>query len=295
MKIHVQVPATTANLGPGFDCLALTLDLWNEAEIEPAADFRVEIIGEGSVILPKDEKNLVIRAYLRCLESQGFTRPGGLHIHMTNRIPIGSGLGSSAAAVVMGILAANEIHALRLKIGELIQLAAGLEGHADNAAAALLGGLVVLAQGKEIIYHRFEVPSIQAAVLIPDFHFPTREARAALPQISSYEDAVFNLGRVPLVVTALREGDLINLAEAMDDRLHEPYRAKLIPGAPTALLKARQLGAATALSGAGPGIITFLSQKNEYVMSAIQESFEQEKIKTRVFRISTINQGGYAN
>ena len=145
--------------GSGFDCLAIALDLWNEAEIEPAADFRVEVTGEGAAQLPTDEKNLVIRAYLHCLESQGFTRPGGLHIRMTNRIPIGSGLGSSASAVVMGILAANTLHELRLEMGELIRLAAKMEGHADNAAAALLGGLVVLAQDEGIIYLRFENPN----------------------------------------------------------------------------------------------------------------------------------------
>ena len=208
MKLKIGVPATTANLGPGFDCLALTLDLWNEAEIEPAADFRVEVTGEGSAQLPTDENNLVIRAYLRCLESQGLTRPGGLHIRMANRIPIGSGLGSSASAVVMGILAANTLHELRMGMDEMIRLAAAMEGHADNAAAALLGGLVVISQAEEIIYQRFEIPTIQAVILVPDFPFPTREARAALPASINCRDAVFNLGRVPLVVHALSEGDL---------------------------------------------------------------------------------------
>jgi homoserine kinase len=231
MKLKIEVPATTANLGPGFDCLALTLDLWNEAEIEPAADFRVEITGEGTTQLPTDENNLVIRAYLRCLESQGLTRPGGLHIYMTNRIPIGSGLGSSASAVVMGILAANTLHELRMGMDEMIRLAAAMEGHADNAAAALLGGLVVISQAEEVIYQRFEIPMIQVVIIVPDFHFPTREARAALPASINRGDAVFNLGLVPLVVQALRDGDLPLLARVMDDRLHEPYRLKLIPGA----------------------------------------------------------------
>jgi homoserine kinase len=295
MKINIGVPATTANLGPGFDCLALALDLWNEAEIEPAADFRVEVSGEGSATLPTDENNLVILAYLRCLESQGLTRPGGLQIRMANRIPIGSGLGSSASAVVMGILAANTLHELHMEMGEMIRLAAAMEGHADNAAAALLGGLVVLAQAEEIFFKRFEIPTIQAVVLVPDFPFPTHEARAALPASISHGDAVFNLGRVPLVVQSLRDGDLPFLAQVMDDRLHEPYRVKLIPGAADALAVVREKGTAAALSGAGPSIIAFQPQNEENVILTMQKMFYQKTIKTRVFRLSTINRGAWVN
>jgi homoserine kinase len=293
MKLKIGVPATTANLGPGFDCLALALDLWNEAEIEPAADFRVEVTGEGSATLPVDENNLVIQAYLRCLESRGLTRPGGLHIRMANRIPIGSGLGSSASVVVMGILAANTMHELRMGMDEMIRLAAEMEGHADNAAAALLGGLVVISQAEEIIYQRFDIPTIQAVILVPDFPFPTREARAALPAAISYRDAVFNLGRVPLVVNAFCEGDLVKLAGVMDDRLHEPYRLKFIPGAAEALARARDKGLAAALSGAGPSIITFQPQNGENVILAMQKLFYQKNIKTSVYRLSTINRGAW--
>ncbi len=293
MKLCIGVPATTANLGPGFDCLALALDLWNEAEIEPAADFRVEVTGEGSTLLPTDENNLVIRAYLHCLESQGFTRPGGLHIRMANRIPIGSGLGSSASAVVMGILAANTLHELRLGMDEMIRLAAVMEGHADNASAALLGGLVVLAQAEEIIFQRFEIPTIQVVVLVPDFPFPTSEARAALPASINHGDAVFNIGRAVMVVEALRSGDLGLLAKVMEDRIHEPYRLKLIPGAKEAITAARKVGAAASLSGAGPGVIAFVSQNVEGVVLAMQNAFKRTDQTTRIFRLSTTNQGAW--
>jgi len=293
MKLRIGVPATSANLGPGFDCLAVALDLWNEAEIEPAADFRVEVTGEGSAQLPTDEKNLVIRAYLRCLESQGFTRPGGLHIRMTNRIPIGSGLGSSASVVVVGILAANTLHELRLEMGEMIRLAAKMEGHADNAAAALLGGLVVLAQDEGIIYQRFEIPTSKVAVLVPVFHFPTREARAALPATVTYSDAVFNLGRVPLVVRAFLESDQILLARVMHDRLHEPYRLKLIPGAAEALVQARKKGAAAALSGAGPGIIVFSSAEDDELVRSMKDCFQRAGLEVRLLRVSTSPQGAW--
>jgi homoserine kinase len=293
MMLKIGVPATSANLGPGFDCLAVALDLWNEAEIEPAADFRVEVTGEGSAQLPTDENNLVIRAYLQCLESQGFTRPGGLHIRMMNRIPIGSGLGSSASAVVLGILAANTLHELRLEMGEMIRLAARMEGHADNAAAALLGGLVVLAQDEGLIYQRFEIPSGKVVVLVPDFHFPTREARAALPATVTYQDAVFNLGRVPLVVRAFLEGDQKLLARVMQDRLHELYRVKLIPGAAEALIKARSRGAAAALSGAGPGIIVFSPAEDDELVRTMKDCFQRVGLEVRVLGISTSPQGAW--
>ena len=295
MKLKIGVPATTANLGPGFDCLALTLDLWNEAEIEPAADFRVEVSGEGSTGLPTDENNLVIRAYLRCLESQGLTRPGGLHIRMTNRIPIGSGLGSSASAVVMGILAANNLHELRLGMDEMIRLAAAMEGHADNAAAALVGGLVVLTQAEEIIYQRFEIPTIQATVLVPGFVFPTREARAVLPKTANYQDAIFNLGRVPMVVNAFREGDLVLLARVMKDRLHEPYREKLIPGAAQALAEARRNGAAAALSGAGPSVIVFSPAEANGLIESMCNIFQIADLGVRVLLVNTCSQGAWVS
>jgi homoserine kinase len=294
MTLKIGVPATTANLGPGFDCLALTLDLWNEAEIEPAADFRVEVTGEGSTQLPTNETNLVIRAYIRCLESQGLTRPGGLHICMTNRIPIGSGLGSSASAVVMGILAANNLHELRMGMDEMIRLAAAMEGHADNASAAMLGGLVVLAQDEAVIYQRYEIPPIQTVVLVPDFRFSTQEARAALPATISYQDAVFNLGRVPLVVQAIREGDRNLLFRMMQDRLHEPYRVKLIPGAAEALAEARRNGVAAALSGAGPGVIVFFSAEDDALVNSMEGCFIHAGLEVRVLRVATCLQGAWA-
>jgi homoserine kinase len=291
MKLKIGVPATTANLGPGFDCLALALDLWNEAEIEPAADFRVEVTGEGSAQLPGDENNLVVQAYLRCLESQGLTRPGGLHIHMVNRIPIGSGLGSSASAVVMGIMAANTMHELRMEMGEMIHLAAKMEGHADNAAAALLGGLVVISQAEEIIYQRFEIQAIQAVVLVPDFPFPTREARAALPASINHGDAVFNIGRAVMLVEALRSGDLGLLAKVMEDRIHEPYRLKLIPGAKEAITAARKVGVAASLSGAGPSVIAFYASDHQPISAAMQSEFHNAGIQSREFLLSSTNLG----
>ncbi len=294
MKLKIGVPATTANLGPGFDCLALALDLWNEAEIEPAADFRVEVSGEGSATLPTDENNLVIRAYLRCLESQGLTRPGGLHIRMTSRIPIGSGLGSSASAVVMGIMAADSLHGLRMETGEMIRLAAGLEGHADNASAAMLGGMVVTVHTETgWLAQRFDVPTIKTLVVLPAVNLPTRKSRQALPRTIPHEDAVFNIGRAVVVVEAFRSGDLDLLAKVMGDLLHEPYRLKLIPGAELALQEIRKAGYAAALSGAGPSLIAFSRTQDEKLKEILCGTFSREGVNSRTLQLGTSPLGAW--
>jgi homoserine kinase len=157
----------------------------------------------------------------------------------------------------------------------------------------LLGGLVVLAQAEDIIFKRFEIPPIQAAVLVPDFPFPTREARAALPASIKHGDAVFNIGRAVMVVEALRSGDLGLLAKVMEDRIHEPYRLKLIPGAAKSISVAKEKGVSAALSGAGPGVIAFVQQNDEGVVLAMQNAFEKTDQKTRIVRLSTTNQGAW--
>lgn len=294
-RVKVGVPATTANLGPGFDCLGLTLDLWNEAEFELTSEnFRVEITGEGADRLPTDGKNLVVRAFLRCLVGKGIPCPAGLRVRMQNNIPTGSGLGSSATAALMGILGANEIFDLKFRLEEKIEIAAEMEGHADNASAALLGGLVVsLLTETGWLAQRFDVPKMYTLVVLPAVNLPTRTARQALPRTIPHEDAVFSIGRAVMVVEALRSGDLDLLAKVIEDRIHEPYRLKLIPGAEEAITAARKVGSAASLSGAGPSVITFINQNEEGVTRAMQNAFQQAHLKTRVFRLSTINQGAW--
>jgi homoserine kinase len=294
-RVKVGVPATTANLGPGFDCLGLTLDLWNEADFELTAEgFRMEIAGEGANRLPTGKENLVVRSFLRCLEMKVITRPSGLIVRMQNNIPTGSGLGSSATAVLMGILAANEIFDLKLCLEEKMEITAGMEGHADNAAAALLGGLVVTSHTETgWLTQRFDVPTIQTLVVLPAVNLPTRESRQALPRTIPHDDTVFNIGRAILVVEALRRGDLDLLAKVMEDRIHEPYRLKLIPGAEEAIQAARKVGAAASLSGAGPGVITFINCNEEGVTRAVLNAFQQANIKTRLFRLTTTTQGAW--
>ncbi len=288
-KITVRVPATSANLGPGFDCLGLPLDLWNEATIYPEGErWQIEITGEGANELPQDERNAIVRAFLWLCKETDTPPPAGMRVVCHNAIPLRSGLGSSASAALLGLLAANAWLGSPLSQDELLAAAADHEGHPDNVAPALLGGLVVIA-GETV--RRFPLPPLRAVIVLPAFEVTTAQARAALPDRIPLTDAVFNLGRTALVVEALRIGDLSLLREVMDDRLHQPYRLPLYPGAAEAIQAARDLGAACALSGAGPSLIAFLDGDPTPVQTAMQQTFAAHGASTRTWVTQVINQG----
>jgi len=258
----VRVPASTANLGPGFDCLGLALDLWNDVRFTLEGDgVVIAARGERSEILPTDATNLVARSFLRLCEEAGEAAPAGLRIDCEVRIPLSSGLGSSSSAIVAGVLGANTLLGRPFDRGRLLELAADIEGHPDNVAAALLGGLtIVVRKGERLLTKKILVPEVHVALAVPRLDFSTREARAGLPTEVSMQDAVFNLGRTPLVVEALRTGDYELLNQVMEDRLHQASRLKLIPGGPEAWLAAQHAGAAAiAVSGSGPSLIAFVS------------------------------------
>ncbi|MEW5988225.1 MAG: homoserine kinase, partial [Chloroflexota bacterium] len=260
-QVTVTVPATTANLGPGFDCLGLALGLYNEVTFtETAAGLAIQVTGEGSDRLPADDSNLVVRAAERLFQLAG-RRPPGLRVQQRNTIPIGSGLGSSAAAVLGGMLAANALVGYPLARDEVLALAAGVEGHPDNVAPALLGGLVLALaadeestltpaplpgreRGGRLLVEQIDVPPLQVVVVLPAFELPTAVARAALSQQVPLTDAVFNAGRLGLLLRALARGDWAKLGAAMQDRLHQPYRLPLVPGLTEAMAAARAAGAA---------------------------------------------------
>jgi homoserine kinase len=291
----VKIPATTANLGPGFDCLALALDLWNQATFTPdGKGIQVTVDGEGAAELPLDENNLVARTALYLYKKKGVQPPVGLKIHCTNGIPLGSGLGSSASAVLAGLMGANALLGNPLVFDELLYLGYELEGHPDNVSAALLGGLVIMtSQGKQILTRRIEIPPFKVVVVVPKFEFPTKAARAALPKSVPFKDAIFNVARTALVVEALRNGDIGLLSQAMEDRLHQPYRLRLIPGSNSALKAARDAGAtAVGLSGAGPGLIAFTGEANA---RAIGKAMVSELVKAGLpaqdFILSTTLEG----
>jgi homoserine kinase len=290
----IHVPASTANLGPAFDCLGLALDLWNETTLEITGDrLSIEVEGEGANRIPLDETNLVYRAFRRFCDEVGTPVPQGLRIIGKQRIPFGAGLGSSAAAILTGLLGASALLDQALDKSKVLQLAAELDGHADNVGAALYGGLVLVSERNG----RFQAQQLGAAQLFavaiaPEQVLSTHDSRSALPKQIDFKDAVFNIGRSLHVSEALRNGDIEALAAAMEDKLHQPYRFPLIPGAAEAVSAARQAGAAAALSGAGPTVIAFVEEGREKAIAeAMRAPFAERGVKTQLYLLTSTSRG----
>lgn len=265
-SLSLDVPATSANLGAGFDALALALDLVTviRLEVVPATSrpaVHVEIHGEGAGQLPSDGRNRFVRLLEEGLAAAGVDPTGaGWHVWMENRIPVARGLGSSASATVAALVAADALAGGALGRERILELAAACEGHADNAAAAIFGGLCVVTNaGGRPRAIRIEPPeALLAALYIPDKHLSTAAMRAVLPATVPFEDAVHNVGAATLALAALSQGRLDLLAAATVDRLHEPYRAQAYPELPHLVEAALAAGAKGAcLSGAGSTVIAF--------------------------------------
>jgi len=282
--IRVQVPATAANLGPGFDCLGMALELYNIVEFSKSTrGLSIEVEGEGAGELMCNESNLVYRAAKRVFDRIGYL-PDGLRIRLVNSIPVGRGLGSSAAAVIGGIIAANRLCGAELSQREILTLACSMEGHPDNIAPALLGGLVIYASvDDEITWSKIDLPAgLKAVVAVPDFTMSTRDAREALPHMVTMRDAVFNISRTALLVSALQQGDLSVLGTAMDDKLHQPFRVGLIPGYKKVVSAAKLAGArGVALSGAGPAIIALADNNQELIAEVMKSTFRESGVNAR--------------
>lgn len=284
-SVTVTVPATTANLGPGFDCLGLALTLYNRVTFtDAAATFAIHISGEGADWLPTDESNLVWQAAQRLFETVD-KWPAGTQIELENGIPAGSGLGSSAAAVVGGLVAANALVGGGLSRHELLELATEIEGHPDNVAPALFGGLTLINQTNVGLHLEcIPVPALTAVIVLPDFALSTAQARAALPKQVTRQDAIFNVGRMGLLLRALQAGDHDKLRLAMQDRLHQPYRLPLVPGLEDVFAAAYAAGASgVALSGAGPSLIAFAPHDPAPIAAACQHAFTQAGLTSRTW------------
>lgn len=308
MKIIIKVPATSANLGPGFDALGLALDLWNETVFttDVGADERirptdgktdkpiiVRVQGEGAGLLASNDKNLIVRTAQNLAERFGKPLPP-FQAECINQIPLSSGLGSSAATILTGLLAGNGLLENPLSREEILNLACELEGHPDNAAPAMLGGLVVsMAEAGKVIAHQIPIRSdICIVIALPNFYISTKQARAALPRKVSVKHAVHNISRAVLVTEAFRTGDLDLLGKAMTDKLHQPHRLELIPGAQSAMQAAREAGAAAvALSGAGPSLIAFSSTAEPGIGKAMKRAFEAAGLSTRIFQLGISGRG----
>ncbi len=263
-KVSIQVPATSANCGPGFDTLGLACTLYNEVtyEITDAKGFQLEVTGEGADYLKPFGRNLAFASFLRVWNEATCGQRIGLKVTMHNRIPMSRGLGSSSSAIVAGIYAANALCDNHFSQDELLAIATDIEGHPDNVAPALYGGFTIsyMEQGKAHSLRLLPAKPLKFVAVVPDSKLATVLARQAIPETVPHKDAVYNTSRASLLVGALLSGNYNYLGMALEDRLHQPYRAHLIPGLADVFAAAKEAGAYNAIiSGAGSTVMAYAS------------------------------------
>ena len=279
-QVRVRVPATTANLGCGFDVLGLALQIYNTftLTLTPEPGWRA-VLPDG-VDLPADDENLVFKA-ARAVFAEVGSEPAGLQLFLDMDIPLARGLGSSSAAIVGGLLAANALYGNALQREALLDIAVEMEGHPDNVTPALMGGLTLsyAVDGCHAFLPLDFPADLSLIVAIPDFELPTAKARAVLPPQISRADAVFNCSRTALLVAALQMKRYDLLPAAMDDRLHQPFRAALVPGMEAAMAAGYRANASgVVLSGAGPTLVALARSEPEAVASAIRDAFASHRV-----------------
>ncbi len=292
----VRVPASSANLGPGFDVLALALELRLVVQARESDTNTIEWIGHGSGEVPLNRRNLIVRAAQEPFA--GWSRPlEGLELRVINQIPIGRGLGSSAAAIVAGIMVGARLRGLRMLPQRVVELAFPLEGHGDNLAAAVHGGFCVAAvENGGVRVHRLDWPRRwRAIVFVPSRLSPTQDARRLVPRRPAREDVVFNLGRVAEWVLACVQRDRALLRSAMDDRLHQPARARAYPYLDALIAAAEQAGAlGAALSGAGGSVIAIADRNLEQIEAAMSKAARLRKVEGTVLALNVAATGAMA-
>lgn len=299
-SVTVRVPGTTANCGPGFDCMGIACTIYNELTLtllkEPVLD--IQVTGEGAEHIPTDDRNIVWRSIQQLLIKAGVDRTYlGARIRMDNQVPLSRGLGSSATAIVAGIKAANVFLGNVFSRRQLLQIATDIEGHPDNVAPAIFGGFTVSAirNGRAECFSLIPRIPLKLVVAVPDFFLSTKAARQVLPKEIPMKDAIYNIGRAGMLVAALCKGNKEFLRTAIDDALHQPYRAKLIPGMYDVFKAARQAGAyGAAMSGAGPCIIAFAVEEPERVGKAMQDEFARHGVTAKILQLEIAEKGAYA-
>ena len=268
--MKIRIPATSANIGSGFDALGIALTMYNEVEIAESDQW--EITSLDDIAVPTGEDNLIVQSALRLYRECDKPMPKGFRIAQTNVIPMARGLGSSSACVAAGLLGANYLLGKPLGREELVNIACAIEGHPDNVTPALLGGLTSAAveNGRVYAVTLHVADKFRFAAFIPDFELKTSMARSILPVSVPREDAVYNLSRSALMAGSLATGNVENLRVAVQDKLHQPYRLGLIPGAEDIFALSYEYGSyATYISGAGPTVMSIISRRHE-------EEFESE-------------------
>ena len=278
--IKIRVPATTANLGPGFDCLGLALKLYLNLEIEEIEEgLVIQYQGEGAekFSAKKKEETLIWKSINLVLKkTHKDISKKGLKIKVLNKIPFARGLGSSASAIIGGMVGAVRLYNIDLTNQEILKLALSLEGHMDNIVPALIGGLTIAYKTgqEEIKWSRIKTPlDLRIVLAVPEFTLNTKEMRKVLPQKVALPYAVFNLSRSALLVNALQNSNWEVLAEAMEDKLHQPFRAPFIPGIEEMFSQIKRTGlAGSALSGSGPSVVSLTKKGQEEVIGKIMEN-----------------------
>ena len=307
MKVSVKVPATTANLGSGFDCLGMALPIYNIVTIEetvlPGSGIEINMMSENNTDdefaiehIPTDENNIVFKAVEMLYNSIGQT-PSELKITIKSQIPIAKGLGSSASVIVGGLMAANELLGRPADEAALLSIATEVEGHPDNVTPAVIGGLVItsLEDDGSIVYRKLHWPEEWTiTVCIPDYELATEISRSVLPKEVSLKDAAFNIKRMAMFIQALHTKDAELMKLALQDKLHQPYRTKLVPGLNEIIenLKHEDNVLGCVLSGSGPSMLV-ISQKNnlDRIKSIVQDTWSNLNVKTDIRTLKVEEKG----
>ena len=289
--IRVRVPATSANMGPGFDSLGVALNLYNEFE------FRELEEGLKFNGMPKEfcnEKNIIYQAMKHCFDKAGYKIKGLEISELTQDVPVSRGLGSSSTCIVGGLVGANEILGKKFSEEELLEMAVEIEGHPDNVAPALLGGMVVaIVDENKTFYDKVDVKKgIKFVSIIPNFRLSTKKARGVVPQQISLKDGVYNVSRAALMVACFSSGKYDLIKYACKDAFHQNYRAKLIPGFEEVYNKSYDLGAwGCYLSGAGPTIMAIINEEDERFSNKLREFLKIKGLEWDILELSIDDAG----
>lgn len=292
--VTLRVPGSSANLGPGFDSLAVALNVYLECRFAVSNQLSIRVTGRDAHLIPATEQNLIWKTALAVAARAHLPLPP-IQLVINNDIPVGKGLGSSAAALTAGVIIAERVLELRWKPARILDEAARLEGHPDNVAACVLGSIVAsgVEPGGSTRAIRLEMPAqFDVAVVVPNFAIPTKESRAVLPDCYSQADVVFNVQRTALLIAALTSGDSSVFPMALDDRLHQPFRTQLVPGLHE-ILRLRKPGLlGCTLSGAGPSVLVFFERGADGVCDLVRNIFAMHGCTTEVIA-SGVSRKGY--
>ena len=285
-KATARIPASTTNLGPGFDVLGLALQLYSTVSLEiTGSSTEVVVSGVDVEKIPSTPEHITFQAVESIFQRSGVQQPKGLKLTIANGIPAIRGLGGSGTAILGGLLTANVLCGNMFSLSEILNFSTAIEGHPDNVAASLYGGLVISVQEEEHI-HTIQLvcdPALHVVLAIPEFTLSTQKARDILPKTVDFADAIYNISRSSLLVASIATGKLDMLPLAMKDKLHQPYRSTLIPGFNDVVEAATSAGALSiALSGAGPTIAAYCLNNMDQVGNRMQEVFNQHGIPCKI-------------